>query len=500
VKPVSAILNYLNSHKKLADGLIIGLAAILALLLPGIFSGQLSWYNLGLLLLVLGGTTAVLSITFWQQAFFIVIMVLTFEGMVRNLTNQVTVLLLKDLLLGFVYLGYLIECGRAFQKEPKFRRLLQILFALFLFIVVQLANPNLASPLIGLVGLKTLLFYIPLLFIAYEVLDSAPKIIIFSIFTVILADISGAFGLVQYVLGVDFISIFQPEGVMAAVGENGIYYKLPGTFASPGNFASFMIVGFTLAMGLLYSKTSPVVKLFSLFSIFNLCLVLLLANHRATWVFVLLCFFLGAFLRTANTFVKLVRLGLALLLILAFINASTSTNNIVGDRLLQFTNGDGLQGYLIDAPIGQLNFTLTNGGFLGKGIGAAAPGARYLWSDFQFIESFYAALLYELGPLGLLLEVSLLFTVLLNLVMAFFRLKTSGYRPIVFFIILLLLDTLVLSLTYAPIQIPPLSHYFWILPGVVLRLQRMQLQNQPDEFKDLKPLILTKLARYGIKI
>ena len=64
-------------------------------------------------------------------------------------------------LLGLVYLGYLYEYKWKFSHLKVFRYFNAAYAALLVYSLVELINPSLPDITVGLIGLKTLLYYIP---------------------------------------------------------------------------------------------------------------------------------------------------------------------------------------------------------------------------------------------------------------------------------------------------------------------------------------------------
>lgn len=474
--PPQRTMLHLPDRQAIITGLVLVIAVGSLLLATGLLVNQEQrGLNLALLALPLGLPVALLLVAKWRWSFYGVILLLVFEGMIRNLLNQASLLLIKDGVIFLMYLGCLAQQGRQTIRLPKFRLFLLLLFLLTIYSLAELLNPALPGVLVGLIGLKSFLFYIPLLFVAYWVLDTPKKITVFTLYVLVLANISCFVALFQHLGGYEVLRLFQPVQIFSSAGALGVYYKLPGTFAAPGNLFGYLSVSFVLAMGLLYSQANRFSSFFAMLTIGNICLIFVLGGQRATWVFIPLCFFLGTFLQARHKLTVALRAGFALTLIAAFVIAISSDSNIVGDRFSEFVRGDAAYRYFIAAPLGPVTIQLKEvlaGNLFGSGVGTTAPGARYVQENAPFVESFIAALIYELGPIGLLLVATLIGLVLFHTWQAFLSIRHRNYKNRVFFIFLWLAFLTTASGTYAPLVVPPAAQFFWLLPGLVLRLQQ----------------------------
>ncbi len=462
---------------------VLGAMVLMVVLANTFVTANFDTRNLALIGLLVGLPAWVWIVLNWHKAFYLVMVLVVFEGVVRNLTNGVAVLLVKDIVIGLIYLGYLRTHRFKFLQLPELRRFSRVFIALLVYCLFEVFNPASSNLLVGLVGLKTLLYYVPLLFVAYEIFDTPAKIERFGVLLLIMAGFSAALGVYQYIGGYEVIRVFQPVYIQSATRNLGTYYKLPGTFAAPGNFSAYLTICFVIGMGLLYSKTSRRLTVFSIIGILICAVALVLNIQRSAWLFALVCFFLGSFNQSFSTYVRVLRLGLAVLVIGAFGLAITSNDNLVGDTFSGFTTGGALEGYLYYAPIVPLTGrvdAILHGEILGKGIGQGAPGARYVREDDTFIEAYLSVLLYELGPVGTVLSFWLIFIAVGMTWRAYRQMQGNSYRNIIFFILLWQLFNIGLCVSYAPLSVPPTSLFFWLLPGLAMRLGQWHTQNKAN--------------------
>ena len=487
-------LQYRESYLRqlIAIAVVIG-SVLLTMALTSAMADGFNSVTIFLLLAGLGLPLGITAIMHWRLAFYIVIFLIVFEGIPRNLSNQVGVLLVKDVLLGFTYLGYFREYRFTTFLKPKLRILSTLLLVISSYSLAEMINPSLTSPLIGLIGIKTLLFYMPLVYLGYELITDGSKLVKFVVFVMVLTNLSCLLGIYQYIGGYAVIKFFQPVQIFSSLGGLGEYYKFPGSFAAAGNFAGFLQISFALSLGMLYCQGSRRLRAFSLLTAANCSLVSVLMGQRSNWIFILLCLILGSIALSGNNKARLARLGIAGLLVFGFFLAISSTDNIIGDRFSQFSSGTGFQQYLVDAPTGsvanQLSRLTTGGTVFGRGIGMASPGARYFNTDREFIEAYTADLIFELGFPGLILVFGMLFYLIWLACQALYAVTDLRYNNIIYYGLIVMVYLIIGSITYAPLTVPPNGQFFWLLPGMFIGLQSRVTQQV-----SLKELLLRKVS------
>ena len=119
-------------------------------------------------------------------------------------------------------------------------------------------------------------------------------------------------------------------------------------------------------------------------------------------------------------------------------------------------------------------------GWLGAGLGRGTNSAR-LWGDISLIETYYAKLLYEVGPLGLLAFLALVTGLM------YFTLKAwQGVRDRTLRNYGLTLWVFVLLISYNtyqyPLDVNPVAVYYWFFAGVILGLPALDqpARSTPD--------------------
>src|SRR5205807_3829655 len=161
----------------------------------------------------------------------------------------------KDALAVIVYLAFLAAWIRG--KEPRPR--VGFFGPLMIFVgwgLVQVFNPRSPSVFYGLLGLRMYFFYIPLLFVGYALLRDERDLRRFLAFNLVLATVIGGLGIVQGIVGLDFLNPpeLAPELNLARLVKQapitGELVPPPASvFVSSGRFAWYMLVMFLLGAG-----------------------------------------------------------------------------------------------------------------------------------------------------------------------------------------------------------------------------------------------------------
>ena len=141
----------------------------------------------------------------WRTGFYLFLVWMLFEDLVRKyMGNNLALFFGKDILLLLVYISFFrdVRLGRARipPSLPAFSKP---------FLLARVAaglQSKLPSILYGLLGMKTYFYYIPLMFVAYGLIESDVDLRKFLIINAILAGVIGGLGIAQAVLGNTFLN------------------------------------------------------------------------------------------------------------------------------------------------------------------------------------------------------------------------------------------------------------------------------------------------------
>src|SRR5712692_5656559 len=235
---------------------LTGLIAAAWLLAGWVVGGESTKLALAGLVLV-SGAVAVTILNNWRSGIYLFLVWLLFEDLVRKyLGNNMLVYFGKDFLVGLTYVSFLFDLkrgGRKFFRPP-------FLLPLSIFIwlgLLQVFNANSPSIWYGLLGVKVYFYYLPLMFLGYALLRSEMDLHRLLVLNVALAGIVALVGVIQAIVGPDFLNptVLVPE--LAALGRAYRYAPISGTqllrpnsvFVSDGRFSSFLLLMWLLGLG-----------------------------------------------------------------------------------------------------------------------------------------------------------------------------------------------------------------------------------------------------------
>jgi hypothetical protein len=343
----------------------------------------------------------------------------------------------------------------------------------------------------GILGLKVLLGYVPLIPCAYYLMKKKQNVYFLLRLTSILTIICCGLAFLQYM----FLKTGRCQGT---VGEGAALFKaslearclvggsllyspdqgvirLPGTFVAPWQWGWFLISTAFFSFAATFFDRKLLWKFVGGAALLGTVVMAVLCGQRIALMLVPAMIVLQLF--TTGQVANLKRfipigVGLALVLTVAII----SNPAVVQERL--------------DSAVSRWNASpfhnVTKGAsFLGKGLGRATNSARAM-GETELIETYYPKVIYEIGPMGAILFVTLVTTLTIACFRAQRSVKDKNLRGIG-----ASLWTYVLFISYNtyyyPLDVDPVAVYYWFFAGVVLRLPYLD-QQEPiiESEEDLK--------------
>jgi hypothetical protein len=187
----------------------------------------------------------------------IAMVLLVFEGALRKWFFpglQGPIYFIKDAFVLAAFFGFLAAPPRGGAHEPLLKSLKVILTLSFWFFLLEVANPNSPSLLVGIIGFKSYLLYAVLLFIVPYAFDSVGDLdrnlksyMLFMLPVVLL-------GFVQFTLPADhYLNTYvkqenAAEMMIANFGEAKSYVRTTGTFSYISGFCTFLTAMFYLSL------------------------------------------------------------------------------------------------------------------------------------------------------------------------------------------------------------------------------------------------------------
>ncbi len=359
---------------------------------------------------------------------------------------------------------------------------------------MQFSGQRAGQPIImGLLGIKALLGYLPLISCAYYLIRSKRELLFLTRTHVILAIVCCVLALVQYqflrsgrcagTVGKSGDALFKASldarcfvgGALLYTPEQGVI-RLPGTFVSPWHWAWFLIANAFLTYATAFSDPSPL--------------------WRAGGLAGMAIVFVNAVICGQRIALALVPVVTVILLVLTgqfanlkrFLPIATGLGVILAIGMAMFPD---LVQERVDSFIGRWNASpptdfiaaqakdssnKAKGGFLGAGLGRATNSARTFGSD-ALIETYYPKVLFEIGWPGLIAFLLLVTSLTVITFKVYRSVKEQNLRSYgaSFWVFVLVISY---NTYWYPLDTDPVSVYYWFFAGVILRLPEIEKQEK----------------------
>lgn len=359
-------------------------------------------------------------------------------------------------------------------------------------------KPNEKPLAMGILGIKVLIGYLPLIVCAYYLLHKKRELLFLMRLTTVLVIICCALGFVQYFMLLTGIC----EGTRSAVGEDlfkatlearcfvggSLLYspqqgviRLPGTFVAPWQWGWFLISSSFLVFPSAFNDPKPYWRIAGLVGLGGIFVMAVVSGQRIALALVpsaiaLLLVFTGQ----VTNLKRFLPIALGLGGVLG--GAAIQNPATVQERINSFVsrwNASPPYAFILE----QLNWALKDKALLGHGLGRATNAARALGNT-ELVETYYPKLIYEIGPFGTLAFLAMV-TVLTYLTFKAYRsvrdrnLRAYG-SALWLFVLFISYNTY-----YYPLDVDPVAVYYWFYAGVILKLPEIdrlaRLEPDPDE-------------------
>ena len=367
---------------------------------------------------------------------------------------------------------------------------------------MQLNPMNGDKPILqGILGLKVLIGYIPLIACTYYLLRTKKDLVFFSRMHVILAIVCCLLGLIQYLL----LESGKCAGTRGMIGEELYkatlqarclvggslvfspevkFIRLPGTFVAPWQWAWFLISNAFVTFASAFCDPSFWWRAIGLFGMALVFANAVISGQRAALVMVpvatAILLVLTGQLVNLKRFIPIAA-GLAILL---FVGAAINPG-IIEQRLESVVsrwNAAPPQQFLFNQFEQSNNFIIDRP--LGRGVGRATNSTR-IFGTTQLIETFQPKLIYELGYPGMIaFQIMLLHLAFLTF-RAYRSVKDKSLRSYgaSFWVFV---GFITLNTQYYPLDVDPVSVYYWVLAGAILKLPTIDKQVQDEKHQELE--------------
>jgi hypothetical protein len=400
--------------------------------------------------------------------------------------------LVKDVL--FVIPAYVGAIALALSGRESLRvpgAPLVLLGSLALLVLVQALNPSIPKPLVALIGIKVWLFYLPLLWLGYHFTGSRATVQRLLMAMVAVAMIPCVIGIAEAVLvqthGREFVyGLYGPASEAATQGYAGFGFanggsllRLPSIFQFVGQYWLFctatIAIGYAawrgnrdnralavlgplaIAIAVLASMTTGLRAAF-IFSPFLLLLIALLEGAS-----------IGRMFAYASGSVAAV---LSALLILGV--PAGPLAELIGTHTAFIFDffGDGF-GYAVDHALLGLGTGVDSNG-ISHAFGSESHAVIYATVGDVWWESWYLKAFLELGLIGLLVLLALLFSLLRRSLSAHRQISDPELRSMSAAFVALFIWNVIYALKTAYVDLDPMAIYIWFFLGMQWRLVTMQ--------------------------
>lgn len=416
------------------------------------------------------------------------------EGLVINIGYPSKLpYLYKDLAILTVYaLTFLRDPGRLLAPSPSVRKLAFPLACFAAVTATYLLHPQ-TDPVGGAVALKQRLFYIPLLSVGYLFVTSAEDLRRLMGLVVLYAVGASAFGVFLFFSGPESLrqlgaDYFVEYHTAARGADTGTYWRVPGTFTSPGQYGSYLLFGGLTASALL--MTDSLAKRWRVLSGLSLALVILaMFASGSRMPFLLLSSSAIALVLLARKPAKVAGLALVgyAMLAVAFLLLGPS----VLDRFASIFDYEHVERFH-DTYFGQLFLPAMLEEPLGSGLGVATLGARHFaTSDFQLMESYLGILAVETGVVGLVGFSGVMIAILALVLRCRRPMRHSGTAVPWYALALYVVSMIVILPVSAALDAAPSNVYFWFAIGLLVKtadLERRKRSGLPVRIRGHAPV------------
>jgi hypothetical protein len=345
----------------------------------------------------------------WKKLAFLFLLLIPFFGYIINTLRPFT-----NLAPLFYDLVFLIPLYLLILKKKKLEVVLpqELKGIFFLFVVIvflQSINPFNPLPITArLIGIKVWLFYIPFIYIGYNLFEKSSDLLkfcrIFSVITIFPCSLS----IIQYFFSIFAgyevtMNFFYAADVAAASTQNYAQFNLtpsltilrtPSTFTFPTQFGNYLLCSLVPVVTSIYSSQNFKEKNF-----YRIILILVLfasvtSGVRGMYLFIPI-FFILFFFQRKNLIILFLFASLFFVIFFNFSNNFSFIAEYIYDLSIHymvfFTEGFGIN------EIKDIT---------GHGVGTSTGAVRYvidqsIIQDGGVNESYYAKIFYELGLFGL---------------------------------------------------------------------------------------------------
>ncbi|HEY9809271.1 MAG TPA: hormogonium polysaccharide biosynthesis protein HpsL [Halomicronema sp.] len=372
------------------------------------------------------------------------------------------------------------------------------------------SRPTERPIIMGILGLKILLGYIPLITCGYYLIRSKKEFLFLTRMHVVLAIVACGLGLLQYLLlakgtcvGTRMMEgqdLYKPSLsarclVGGSVAFSSYMTRLPGTFVSPWHWAWFLISNTFFTFASAFSDPSFLWQLASFSSLALILINAVVSGQRialiAVPIIIVILLILTGQIANLKRFLPIAS-GIGILATIGLVMFPTVVEERI-KSLVDRWNASPPDQFIAS----QVQFTVEGqAGLLGKGLGRATNSARTLGQT-KLIETWFPKLLFEIGPVGLIGFLIFVTALTWACFKAYRSLKERHLRSFgaCFWVFVLFVSY---NPYWYPLDTDPVAVYYWFFAGVILKLPELDRQEQEELLTSSeKSLFLPKKKRFS---
>src|SRR6202035_2341561 len=213
--------------------------------------------SIRLIVLVVGAAAVLWSMVRWRQAVQIGMVLVVLEGAIRKWVvpgRQALAYFAKDVFFLGAYLGYLRSPARLRFPPARLPALSVTLGASAILGLLEIFNPELPNVLVGILGVKSYFFYVPLLFVLPATFRSDVELGRFLRRYALLSIPVGLLALAQFFSpsssALNTYARASDEGYVTTFGSSN-FVRVTGTFSYISGYASYLFATAILILAIL---------------------------------------------------------------------------------------------------------------------------------------------------------------------------------------------------------------------------------------------------------
>ena len=402
---------------------------------------------------------------------FLIFAYTTVEGLVINMLYPNTLpFIFKD---GAIVLAYLALLTETRGSNGSLSKISGPLIAFGLVTCAFLLLPAPGMSLLGeLVAVKQRLFYIPLIWVGYHFLRDERDLralLRVMAWTAIPACIFGIYLYFTGPSGLTAIGANYSAVINSTAGEHNIsFWRVPGTFNSPGQYGGYLLVNAVLFVGVLFDAgVDSRQRLLTTVSLVIALGALLVSGSRSPLLLFMLCCVLMLMLTGRLKGIGVWVGGLYGVLTVGF----TFFGEGVHDRVGSIASWEHVSRFQ-ETYFGQLFWPMLLQAPMGFGLGRATIGARHFteWRNVMLVESYFGIIVAETGVIGLAIFLWAMLAVVALLWRCHAVMRSAPTRTLWYAVALPVLVTACLMPISTGVDAAPGNMYFYFFLGAAIRL------------------------------